>query len=297
MGWSANIVNSPVQSESSKSNLVKRILVTFVLLPIGLGLIVLGGWFFVFTVAVILWLAGKEYVALFRVGGLEPSRRVVIGGSLLLVVTRYLDGFESAPWAVTLVILAAMTFHLVRYEQGRDQAATDFAVSLAGIFYLGWLTSYFISLRELPNGVLWILLVLPATWLADSGAYTVGRRIGRHKLAPRLSPKKSWEGYFGGIVAGAAGTALLAAQMQWAFGASTGVTPLRGALIGLAMGVAPTLGDLGESMIKRQVGMKDSGTLLPGHGGVFDRIDSWLWAAPLGFYLIIWLFLPGYLPI
>jgi phosphatidate cytidylyltransferase len=190
-----------------------------------------------------------------------------------------------------------MAFHLVRFEQGRDQAATDFAVSLAGIFYLGWLGSYFISLRELPNGVFWILLVLPATWIADSGAYSVGRRIGRHKLAPRLSPNKSWEGYFGGILSGVVGTALLAALIQWVFGDQIGVTPLRGALIGLVMGVVPTLGDLGESMIKRQVGVKDSGTLLPGHGGAFDRIDSWLWAAALGYYLVFWLFLSGGPPI
>jgi phosphatidate cytidylyltransferase len=110
-------------------------------------------------------------------------------------------------------------------------------------------------------------------------------------MTPRLSPKKSWEGYAGGVLFSVIGTALFAAGWQLWLGPESAITPLRGALVGLVMGLAPTLGDLGESMIKRQVGMKDSGTLLPGHGGVFDRIDSWLWAAPLGYYLIVWLFL------
>jgi phosphatidate cytidylyltransferase len=244
-----------------------------------------------------MWLTGLEFVALFKAGGLAPSRVLVVGSSLLLVMTRYLTGFADAAWLITLAVLAAMSYHLYRYERGRDQAATDFAVTIAGIFYLGWLGSYFVSLRELPGGVYWILLVLPATWIADSGAYLVGSRIGRRKMAPRLSPKKSWEGYWGGVAAGVVGTLLLALLIQAVFGPQTGVTPLRGALIGLVMGLVPTLGDLGESMIKRQVGMKDSGTLLPGHGGVFDRIDSWLWAAPIGFYLISVLFLSGILPI
>jgi phosphatidate cytidylyltransferase len=271
--------------------------VTFGLLPIGLVLIYLGGWFFVATVALVMWLTGLEFVALFRAGGLAPSRRMLIGSSLLLLLTRYLTGFSSAPWVITLIVLAAMTFHLYMYERGQDQAATDFAVTLAGIFYLGWLGSYFVSLRELPGGLYWILLVLPATWIADTGAYLVGSRIGRHKMTPRLSPKKSWEGYWGGVVAAVIGTALLAWAMQLAFGPETGITPLRGAIMGLVMGMVPTLGDLGESMIKRQVGMKDSGTLLPGHGGAFDRIDSWLWAAAVGYYLISAVFLSGILPI
>jgi phosphatidate cytidylyltransferase len=267
------------------------------LIPIGLALIYLGGWFFAFTVAAVLWLAALEYVTLFRAGGLSPSRVMVGGGVVLLVLTRYLFEFSAAPWAVTLVVLAAMTFHLYQYEQGDNYGATNFALTLAGIFYIGWLGSYFISLRDLPGGLYWLFLVLPATWIADSGAYSVGSRIGRHKLAPRLSPKKSWEGYFGGIASSVIGTALLALLIQWAFGPQTGVTLLRGAVIGLVMGAVPTLGDLGESMIKRQVGMKDSGTLLPGHGGVFDRIDSWLWAAVLGYYLVSGLFLSGVLPV
>jgi phosphatidate cytidylyltransferase len=109
-------------------------------------------------------------------------------------------------------------------------------------------------------------------------------------MSPRLSPKKSWEGYFGGILFGALGGALLGYIYPTWLGAGPAITPLRGLLLGLVMSILPTLGDLGESMIKRQVGVKDSGNLLPGHGGAFDRIDSWLWAGVISYYIIAWFF-------
>jgi phosphatidate cytidylyltransferase len=109
------------------------------------------------------------------------------------------------------------------------------------------------------------------------------------KLSPRLSPKKTWEGFFGGLAFAVVLTTALTAVWQLGAGPGTAIQPLRGALLGLVMGIFPTLGDLGESMIKRQAGVKDSSNLIPGHGGAFDRIDSWLWAGILGYYLIIWL--------
>jgi phosphatidate cytidylyltransferase len=259
-------------------------------LPFGLAAIYFGGWVFAGLVALALGLAAFEYVRLFRFGGLHPSMVMVVGGTLLLAVARAADGFRSAPWIISLLVLACMAYHLVMYERGRDQAASDFAASLGGIFYLGWIGAYLISLRDLPEGMWWVLVALPAVWLADSGAYLIGSRIGRHKMTRRLSPRKSWEGYVGGIIFGTAGAALLAALWDVWAGPVTAVTPLRAAWLGLALSVFTTLGDLGESMIKRQVGMKDSGNLLPGHGGVFDRIDSWLWAGVISYYMIVWLF-------
>ncbi|MGW8250380.1 MAG: phosphatidate cytidylyltransferase [Anaerolineales bacterium] len=271
--------------------LAKRVLVAAILLPIGLVLIWLGGMAFALMVALILSLAAWEYVSLFRAGGLQPSGVLVVTGTLALVIGRYFTGFSSAAWLVSLVILASMAYHLVAYERGRDQAGTDFGVTLAGVMYFGWIGSYLISLRELPEGVWWVLLALPSVWLADSGAYFIGRRFGRHKLSPRLSPKKTWEGYLGGVLFGVLGGALLAYIWSFWTGPDTYITPLNGALMGLVLSVITTLGDLGESMIKRQVGVKDSGKLLPGHGGVFDRIDSWLWAGVLAYYLVVWVFI------
>ena len=283
------MVSLPSRSNARNPMLVKRLLVTIILLPVGMAAILAGGWYLTALVAVFMCLAAWEYVELFRTGGLRPAGVLVIGGTLILLVGRNFNGFDSAAWMISLIILLSMTYHLVAYERGRDQAGSDFAVTLAGLFYIGWFGAYFISLRNLPEGKWWILVVLPAVWFADAGAYFIGKRFGRHKLSPRLSPNKTWEGYLGGIVAGVLLTALFAAIWQVGAGPNSAITPLRGALIGLVMGIFPTLGDLGESMIKRQMGVKDSGNLLPGHGGAFDRIDSWLWAVVLGYYMIIWL--------
>ena len=166
------------------------------------------------------------------------------------------------------------------------QPVNDFAITLAGLAYLGWIGPYFVSFRNLPQGEFWMLTALPAAWLADTGAYLVGVRFGRHKLCPKVSPKKSWEGYLGGIVWSVAGGVLLAWLWQLLGANASTITLNRGLWIGLVMGIFPTLGDLGESMIKRQAGVKDSSNLIPGHGGVFDRIDSWIWGAALGYFVI-----------
>jgi phosphatidate cytidylyltransferase len=116
--------------------------------------------------------------------------------------------------------------------------------------------------------------------------------LGKHKMVPRLSPKKSWEGYIGGVVFAAGGLPLLGllfARLGMPAGAP--FTSANLALLGLAIGALTTLGDLAESMIKRQMKVKDAGQLLPGHGGIFDRIDSWLWALPIGYFLISLVFL------
>lgn len=268
--------------------LVKRLLVAAILLPVGLWIIKLGGVIFAAFIALILALAAWEYVQLFRRGGFQPSMPLVVGGTLLFVAGRYYDGFTSAGWILSLFVLGAMTWHLVMFERGRDQAATDFALTVAGALYLGWLGAYFISLRDLPEGLWWTLVVLPGVWLADSAAYFVGTRFGRHRLSPRLSPKKSWEGYLGGVVFSPLATAGLCLLWQISAGPGTAISPLRGAIIALVLSILTTLGDLGESMLKRQLGVKDSSHMLPGHGGVLDRIDSWLWGVVIGYYLVLW---------
>ncbi len=270
--------------------LLKRTLVTLVLLPIGLLVIVYGGLAFYGVICLIVGLAAFEFVNLFRTDGLCPSMVLAVGGSVLLVIGRAWNGFDSSHWMIGLLILAAMTYHLVDYERGRDKAGADFSITLACIFYLGWLGAYLVSLRNLPEGLWWVLTVLPAVWLADVGAYFIGSRFGRHKMTPRLSPHKSWEGYLSGILFAVPGTALLTLLWRVWAGPAAAVTPERGALLGLVISLFTILGDLGESMIKRQVGVKDSGKLLPGHGGAFDRIDSWLWAAIIGYYVVVELF-------
>lgn len=271
--------------------LTKRLLVTVILSPVVLGAVVLGGPVFVGLVTLSAGLAAWEYTQLMQVGGRRPPAFLVVGGTVLLVLGRAWDGFDSTPWIISLLVLGAMTYHLVAYEQGHEHSGTDFGVTLAGPFYIGWLSAYLLSLRNLPDGLWWLLLALPSVWIADSGAYVIGRRLGRHPLAPRLSPHKTWEGYLGGVVAGTFGGAVIGALVSWSLGPATTISALRGTLVGLVVALLTPLGDLGESMFKRQAGVKDSGNLLPGHGGVFDRIDSWLWAGVIGYAMVIWLFI------
>lgn len=271
--------------------LVKRLAVTIVLLPVGLMAIHYGGLYYLALVFLLLCLAAWEYVNLFRQVGNHPAMGLVVGGTALLVLERAFFRFTYAPVLISLLILLGMTYHLIAYERGQDRAGTDFALTVAGILYLGWVGGYLISLRDLPRGEWWVLTALPAVMLADSGAYFIGRRFGRHPLSPRLSPKKTWEGYLGGIVVGTIGGALLA--LLWRTVAGPVLTPGRGALLGLTLSVIAPLGDLGESMLKRQVGVKDSSNLIPGHGGALDRIDSWLWAGVLAYYLVTFLWSGG----
>ncbi len=268
-----------------------RILVGLGLLSVALVVIYLGGWFLILAAAGMLAVASLEYTDLFRAGGYHPSGPFVALASAGIAVARGWAGFEHVHLLISLVVLFGMSYFLIAYERGNDHAATDFAISISGIFYIGWLGAYLVSLRMLPDGMWWLLLVSCGIWSADSFAYLVGVRFGKHKLTQRLSPKKSWEGLFGGMVFAILITAGVGVLIRnWA--GVEDISLIRGAVLGLALSIFPVLGDLGESMIKRQFGVKDSSSLLPGHGGIFDRIDSWLWAGAIGFYLITLFFIP-----
>jgi phosphatidate cytidylyltransferase len=232
-----------------------------------------------------LGLAAWEFGKIFNNIKSKMPIPLLVGGVVLIATVRYFfPDYASA--CFTFSILAAMSWHLLDYENGRDQAATDFAATAAGLVYIGWIGSYLIDLRTMPGGLWWLSTVLPTIWLADMAAYFVGSRFGKHQLSPRLSPKKTWEGYWAGVFFGTIFTACLVVLLH-RFGGPA-VVWWKGAALGAALSVLTTLGDLGESMFKRQAGMKDSSNIFPGHGGVLDRIDSWLWGAALGYFLITW---------
>jgi phosphatidate cytidylyltransferase len=273
--------------------LLKRVLVGLLLLPIGIAAAIAGDFPFYALVAFVLALAGWEYSSMFKLGGYNPSTILVVTGVLMVVFFRAYDGFDSAPLVISLVALTGMGYHLAAFEKGDGTGGTDYTVTLAGVIYIGWLGAYLISLRDLPEGVWWVLMVLPLLWITDVAAYFVGRRFGRHKLNTRLSPKKTWEGYLGGIAAATLAGLLFGVIVPALNPGILFLSPLRGAFMGFILALTSLLGDLGESMFKRQFGLKDSGNLLPGHGGVFDRIDSWLWGAVIGYYTILFYFWAG----
>lgn len=268
------------------TTLAKRTATLIILVPAFAYFIAIGGWAYSIFITLILCVAGWEYWRLFRIGGHRPSLVVLIPGIATLAICRHFLGFTHSDLILSVVVMAALAVSVFGYEGGREHAATDFAITAAGVLYLGWLGGYFISLRSVENGQWWVLVALPAVWVADLGAFFAGRWFGRHRFAPRVSPKKTWEGYFGGIVTGA----LLTAFFAWLWHLrAPGVQPLHGLVMGAVLGATTPLGDLAESMLKRQFGVKDSSNLLPGHGGVLDRIDSWLWAMTIGYYIIIFL--------
>jgi phosphatidate cytidylyltransferase len=265
----------------------ERSAIALLLFPLVAWIIADGSGLFIVSIVGMLIFAAAEYGALFRAGGYRPAVPLLIAGVFIVALLRVNYGFEHDYKFFAGFSLIAMTWHVVDFEHGAPKSGTDFAVTLAGMLYIGWIGAFFISIRALPDGLWWFLLSLLAIWLADASAYLFGRRFGRNKLAPRVSPKKTWEGYLAGIGVGILGSVGLALLWRIGAGPDSGINALSGAIIGGVIGTFAPIGDLGISMIKRQIGEKDTGSLLPGHGGILDRIDAWLWSAVLGYFLAI----------
>jgi phosphatidate cytidylyltransferase len=265
--------------------LIKRVITALVLAAIGIPVIMLGGIYYSALIIFFLGVAAWEYGRMYDKTGCQVSEPLLIGCVVLIAGVRaFFPGLAAA--ALTFSILAAMTWHLFAYEGGRDLAATDFAATTAGIVYIGWIGAYLIDVRNLPGGIWWLLIVLPPIWITDVAAYFIGSRYGKHPLSRRISPNKTWEGYWAGVVFGTLSTVGLV--ILWHSLGGPAVTWWQGVALGGILSILTALGDLGESMFKRQAGVKDASNFFPGHGGVLDRIDSWLWGAALGYFLITW---------
>ena len=283
-------------SPRNSGSLAQRLLSAALLLPLMVVLV----WWSVWSVAatvVLATVAGLlELYSAFRQGGYQPRTLVGIGSALAIIAAigiQPIVAFDLLLPVVTGIIVVGLVAELAYSQQ--PGSLPSWGLTLAGAFYLAWLLSHFILLRSLnapalhdsiftqfgmQPGVAWIYYACAVTWLQDTSAYFVGRRFGQHKLAPILSPKKTWEGAAGGmlgaILTGIVGVLLLGLP----------ITLLQGALLGLVGGIVGPLGDLSESLIKRQVGLKDAGNLIPGHGGILDRADSLLFTIPILYYLI-----------
>ena len=266
--------------------LSQRVKAALVFVPLVLIIMYLGGWIFNLFFGAVLLFAAYEYWRLFTKLGETPSLPLMLVGVGLVILTRwFLPQTFHSPLITVLIFLSAVVA-LIQYERGDDHAALNFGITLSGILYLGWIGSYLFDLRALQDGRGWMLTALPAVWLADSGAYYIGSWLGKAKMCPRTSPKKSWAGLAGAVLFGVISAPLLI--LLWrAVGWLPLETPLWfGVVIGLAGALITPIGDLLISLFKRTAGVKDTGNLIPGHGGILDRIDTWIWGALLGYYLV-----------
>ncbi|NMB46781.1 MAG: phosphatidate cytidylyltransferase [Firmicutes bacterium] len=260
------------------SSLAKRVITAVLLIPIILGCLYWGGLaFFVLVLA-------ASLVAMFELKVMLEEMNQPAPGVLLYASTAGILLAIYCQQELLLAPLMLLVFVLVAVKGLISQDIQPFrrgGLALFTLFYGAFLPGHFLLLRSRPQGFALLLMVLLGTWAADTGAYFVGMRWGRHRLAPQISPKKSVEGALGGLVLAALVTQYVNSQLQ--------VVLVPGWLTGLVVGVAAAAGDLFESALKREAGVKDSGWILPGHGGVLDRIDSLLFSVPVVYYLVRWL--------
>ncbi|MEX2222819.1 MAG: phosphatidate cytidylyltransferase [Candidatus Rokuibacteriota bacterium] len=254
----------------------RRLLSTLILLPLFVWMVVEGPVWMFGAVMVLAGALGQwEFTGVFERAGVGCFRWLGLVGGSLVTASFALPVSERV--AFTAVLLALLVVGLLRSPSGRP-GWEPVAVTLFGICYVNWLLGYTFWLRDLEGGRDWILLLVTVTWLGESAAYLVGSTLGRHRLAPAISPRKTVEGALAQLVMsvlaalGARATFFPALSLESAI------------VVGLLLGVVGQAGDLVESAIKRSVGTKDTGRLIPGHGGMLDRVDSLLVNTPVLFY-------------
>lgn len=285
----------------SQGDLVRRMAVPAVGIPLALVALGYGGWLLTLLVAGLAAMATRELTALASARGVQAFSWIGMTGTVALVLgAGWARSFVSwAPWALgallLLFFLASALALKLRTPQDRPLLAVS--LTLSGVVYWGGCFSFAIFLRHLPEATGWpdsnlltpgpVLLAFPlaVTWTADTAAYLVGSLYGRRKLAPSLSPAKTKEGGAAGLL-----TAILVGALTGGFFLTfrpdPGESALLGGAMGLLMGITIQVGDLIESMFKREAGVKDSGSLLPGHGGILDRFDALVFTLPLTYVMV-----------
>ena len=257
----------------------QRVATAAIGIPLVLLVVWAGGGWLAAVVAVAVLIAVLELQAARSALRSPQSLVALMAAALPLVALLDLDWQVWFGAAVVLLPLAVLGFSRPTTEAG------GWPWALAAVVYLGGLASHFVLLRELPDGRDWLLLVLLTVWITDTGAYFAGRRWGRHKMAPSISPGKTWEGAAGGQLTGLVAVAVLDAVLDLGLRAGDVIA------VGVLLPAVGQVGDLAESKLKRRLGIKDSGFIVPGHGGIADRLDSLLFAAPALYYYLQWIVL------
>ncbi|MDD4168705.1 MAG: phosphatidate cytidylyltransferase [Desulfotomaculaceae bacterium] len=255
--------------------LLQRVLSALVGIPLIVLVVWHGGLPLLLLIAVIIFFGLREMNVMLSNLGLKPSLWLALAGGLVLIVGAYLynDGYPGP--TITIILFLQLIATVVLYPH---YSLLDSAGTLMGTLYVG-LMSYFYLIRTLPDGWIWLIFMFACTWSCDTAAYFSGKAFGKRRLAPELSPKKTLEGAIGGLI----GSLLIAYIFTLIY---PFLSVLKLLLLGALLGIAAEVGDLLESAFKRQAGVKDSSTLIPGHGGILDRFDSALFTAPLVYYYV-----------
>lgn len=268
--------------------LAKRVVTAIIGILVAVYIINYGQWLFATFVSALSLIAWFEYWTMMRNAGIKPSFLLGFIGILLLLGCSWLGNPYETVSVITLTLLIVLAKVVVFYEKF---SIADAGFTILGVVYIGLTFSHLILLRlgeslnlmgspigTLPSGAVYLWLAFLGTWASDTFAYFVGSRFGRTKLCPMLSPGKTREGFLGGL-AGCILTVI-------GFGSLFSLPLIHLIMIGLLIGITAPIGDLAESALKRFCGVKDSGRLLPGHGGVLDRFDSIMFAIPSVYYYL-----------
>lgn len=252
----------------------KRTVSALIGAPLFLGLVYLGGQYTAFLVAVLTILALREYMQIGEQMGMRAWSKltalvtIVWWISLLIVEEEWM-----LPFLIFWLLIGLGRLALTYPRTSLSEASYNFL----GFFYSVVLLSHLYLLRQLPSGLEWTFLTIFLVWATDIGAYLIGRQFGSHLLAPQVSPKKTLEGSLGGLL-----FSIAVALVFWRM--IGGANWIRYISMGIIIGISAQIGDLFESALKRSAGVKDSGKLIPGHGGILDRFDSLIFALPLVYY-------------
>ncbi len=238
-----------------------------------------------FLILVAVWgaFAVLEFYRIAADGKVQPLRLFGLLWTLLFILSPYLNNEILTP---PLLLTSALMLSLICLIPRRNKEGIflGWAWTIAGVLYTGWLLSYFVTLRELDHGRNWVYFALFITFASDIAAFFVGRALGKHKLAPSISPHKTWEGAIAGLI----GALIISLLFTLPTPLSLPLGYGQAILLGLLVSIFGQLGDLAESLLKRSIGIKDSGNSIPGHGGFLDRMDSIVFAGVVVYYYVIW---------
>ncbi|AFM42435.1 CDP-diglyceride synthetase [Desulfosporosinus acidiphilus SJ4] len=257
--------------------MLKRTISALIGAPLLLGLTYLGGPYTAFLVAVLAFLGLREFLQIDKHMGIKVWNILTILATVGWFVVIFSNGSKWMTAAVVFWLLLAFGRLALTYP---GTSLTEASFNFLAVLYSTVLLSHLYLLRQLPHGLEWTFLTFFLVWATDTGAYLIGRGFGSHLLAPQVSPKKTVEGSLGGLL-----SSVFVALLFWRFANDANL--LTYLVLGITIGVSGQIGDLFESALKRTAGVKDSGSIIPGHGGILDRFDSLMFALPLVYYGVI----------